>query len=51
MRCSDTVIVGTYVMAVAENSVTVTGELKAYEDKKTDSGTLLLRYFCPVCGW
>lgn len=48
---ADVMLVGTYVLVVPENDVTITGPLKAYLDNKTDSGTLLHRWFCEVCGW
>lgn len=37
------------VVAVPEAAVTVTGQLKTYEDKG-DSGQTIFRRFCPECG-
>ena len=41
---------GTFVMIVPDNEVKVEGTTKIYEDRKTDSGTLLHRVFCENCG-
>ena len=47
---SDIMQGGTLIMAVANNEVQVEGTTKIYEDRKTDSGTLLHRVFCENCG-
>ncbi len=41
---------GTIVIIVPDSEVTVEGTTKTYEDRKTDSGTLLHRVFCEICG-
>ena len=38
-------------MVFPDNEVEVEGATKIYEDRKTDSGTLLHRVFCENCGW
>jgi hypothetical protein len=42
---------GTFVLILPEDEVSIDGDLKFYEDKKTDSGTTLNRFFCGTCGW
>ncbi|EXJ71439.1 uncharacterized protein A1O5_05247 [Cladophialophora psammophila CBS 110553] len=41
---------GTYVSMYPDADVTITGSPKDYEDRSTDSGTLLHRWFCGACG-
>ncbi|OCT52282.1 hypothetical protein CLCR_09145 [Cladophialophora carrionii] len=41
---------GTYVTVISDEDVTVVGSPKDYIDRKTDSGTLLHRWFCGDCG-
>jgi len=41
---------GTYITTVADGDVTVVGTPKAFEDRKTDSGTMMHRWFCGDCG-
>ncbi|CAF4662872.1 unnamed protein product, partial [Didymodactylos carnosus] len=40
----------TYNIVLPKTDVKIQGEPKAYEDKNTDSGDVLLRRFCPNCG-
>ena len=47
----DITLVGTYVMIIPEDDVTISGTPKDYEDRTTDSGVLLHRWFCENCGW
>jgi hypothetical protein len=37
-------------MAIPESEIKFEGSIKKYEDRKTDSGKLLLRFFCDTCG-
>ena len=41
---------GTIIMAVKDEDVTIEGEPKEFLDTKTDSGTALKRFFCGACG-
>lgn len=43
--------VGTAVTLFPDAAVTISGNPKDYEDKTTDSGTVLHRLFCGDCGW
>lgn len=44
-------LVGTCVTIFSDDDVTIIGDLKDYEDKTTDSGMVLHRWFCGNCGW
>lgn len=41
---------GTFIMAIKDEDLTVEGEPKMYLDTKADSGKDLKRWFCGTCG-
>lgn len=48
--CNQSGARGSYVMTLSDSDFEVSGQPKAYLDKKTDSGTALQRFFCGECG-